>query len=95
MQSLEAPLGLQFHATIPAVAHPAAETLLAGALLGGRPIAHPLHLALHIQPPALEEGSLAARLAGGKEAALGDGGTPGPLDAARREGIAGQPAQWR
>ena len=95
MQGPLVPFGLQLHAAIRPVPHPAAQAQFAGPALGGRPIAHPLHIAEHRQVPALLRGCLAVALRLGDEAALGGRGAAGALDAARREGIAGQPAQCR
>jgi hypothetical protein len=95
MQGPLVPLRLQFHAAIRPIAHPAAEAQFAGPALGGRPIAHPLHIPEHRQVPALLGGCLAVALRLGEEAALGGRGAAGALDAARREGITGKPAQCR
>lgn len=95
MQGPLVPLRLQLDAAIRPVPHPAAQAQFTGAALGGRPIAHPLHIPEHRQVPALLGGCLAVALRLGEETALGGRGAAGALDTARREGIAGQPAQCR
>lgn len=95
MQGLQPALRLQLDAAIGVIAHPTAQAKLARASLGGGSVAHPLHLPEHLQPPALLCRPLAVVLVGWEKAALGGRGAAGALDPARREGIAGQPAQWR
>ena len=95
MKGLQPALRFQLHAAIGVVAHPAAQAELTGTAFGGGSVAHPLHLPQHLQPPALLCRALAVVLLGREKAALGGGGAAGALDPARREGIAGQPAQWR
>ena len=88
-------LRLHLHRSIGQIPHPAGQAQFSSSGAAGCPVAHPLHLAVHQQPPPFADGGAGAGVGGLEESSFIGGGPARLAAAARRQGITGHPAQWR